>query len=385
MPPTGPTGVQTHVQEVCEYLASRGNRPKVVTPYSWGGPLSLPVFGARRLIDPLSGAASIAWYRYWHYVFLKRALRRELAVREPTIVYAQCTLSAKAAIEARRDSGTRVGVAIHSDGSQADEWVDKKMLRVGSREYLSIVGLEQRFLPRVDGIVYVSEAARKGMEEHVQGLHEIPSAVVSNFVAFPSVPPDTIKKRDIVTVGGLEIAKNHEYLLQVIAAANRKGHRYTLDLAGDGPCRKPLENLSKSLGLDGQVRFLGSRNDVRTLLPSYRAYAHTSIRESLCMAIIEAMACGLGIVAGAVGGISELFEAGREGLFWPLDDPESAAVILVGLMEDEPELRRLGAAARARFERSFDAAVVGPSLERLFASTFSGPRAANSGRAKGLV
>jgi glycosyltransferase involved in cell wall biosynthesis len=369
MPPTGPTGVQTHVHEVCEYLASRGDRPQIVTPYSWGGPLSIPVFGARRAIDPVSGPASIAWYRHWHYVFLKKALERELAFEGPAVVYAQCTLSAKAAIEARQDMSKKVVVAIHSDGSQADEWVDKKMLRVGSREYRSIVDLEQRLLPQVDGIVYVSEAARKGITDHAKGLDAIASAVVTNFVSIPAVVPPPSKTRDLITVGGLEIAKNHEYLLQVLAEAERKGHSYTLDLAGDGPCRGSLERLSKTLGLEDQVRFLGSRKDVRSLLPHYRAYAHTSVRESLCMAIIEAMACGLGVLAGAIGGIPELFGDGREGLFWPLDDPETAARVLIGLLEDESRLQRLGTAARARFERSFDAKVVGPLLERLLLST----------------
>jgi glycosyltransferase involved in cell wall biosynthesis len=330
------------------------------------------VFGARRAIDPVSGPASIAWYRYWHYVFLKRALDRELALDGQAVVYAQCTLSARAAIEARRDLSTRVVVAVHSYGSQADEWVDKNMLRVGSREYRSIVDAEQRFLPQVDGIAYVSEAARKEMNEHVKGLDAIPSAVVPNFVSIPAVEPGLTKARDIIMVGGLEIAKNQEYLLQVLAAANRKGHRYTLDLAGDGPCRGSLERLSNSLGLESQVRFLGSRKDVRSLLPGYRVYAHTSMRESLCMAIIEAMACGLGVVAGAIGGIPELFVDGREGLIWPLDDPEAAAGILIKLLEDDAELQRLGTAARARFERSFDSAVVGPLLERLFSSAVPG-------------
>jgi glycosyltransferase involved in cell wall biosynthesis len=304
-------------------------------------------------------------------VFLKRALDHELASEEPTVVYAQCALSAKAAIEARRSPKTKVVVAIHSDGSQADEWVDKRMLSVDSRVYRSIVDLEQCVLPQVDGIVYVSEAARKGMAKHVRGLEAIPSSVVSNFVAI-APPPATTKERDLITVGGLEIAKNHEYLFHVIAAANRKGHRYTLDLAGDGPCRGPLESLSRSLGLENQVKFLGSRNDVRSLLPSYKAYVHTSIRESLCMAIIEAMASGLGVVAGAIGGIPELFKPGCEGLFWPLGDPDSAADILIGLLEDETELRRLGGAARKRYEGTFDAAVVGPSLERLFSSMEAG-------------
>jgi glycosyltransferase involved in cell wall biosynthesis len=362
---TGTTGVQTHLNEAFRFLAAAGRNPRIITPYSWGGPLNIPVFGVRRAIDPLNGAASIAWYRYWHYAFLKRALEHELSDRGNVVVYAQCPLSARAALEARRDPSQRVVVAIHSDGSQADEWVDKKMLKVGSREYRAIAGMERRILPMVDGIVYVSEAARTGMQKHVGGLDGIPSAVIRNFVALSSPAAPMGTAGDLVTVGGLELAKNHEYLLHILDSANRSGHRYTLDLIGDGPCRRPLERLSEFLGLESQVRFLGARSDVRSLLPHYRAYVHTSVRESLCMAIIEAMACELPVVAGAVGGIPELFEPGQEGLVWPLDDPDEAARILIELLEDEVALKSIGARARERYESCFDAAVVGPVLERI--------------------
>ena len=219
------------------------------------------MFGARRAIDPLSGAASIAWYRYWHYAFLKRALEHTLASEEPTVVYAQCTLSAKAAIEARAERRHQGGsghplrrIAGRRMGRQEDA-------RVGSQRIRSIVDLEQRFLPQVDGIVYVSDAARKGMTRHVRGLDAIPSSVVSNFVAIPP-PPVTAKERDLITVGGLEIAKNQEYLFHH-RGGEPKGPPLHLDLAGDGPCRGRARKFSKSLGLEGQVRFLGSRNDVR--------------------------------------------------------------------------------------------------------------------------
>jgi glycosyltransferase involved in cell wall biosynthesis len=366
MPASGPTGVQTHLREVCDYLTSRGNQPLVVTPRSWGRTLTVPVFGARLAIDHLSGPASVAWYRYWHYVFLKQALRRELRGGRRTVVYAQCALAAKAALEVRTTPEQKVVVAIHSDGSQADEWVDKKMLSTGNKLYGSIVRTEQQVLTSVDGIVYVSEAARAGMARHVAGIEHLPSVVVPNFISveYPDRRSTTAGRRNLVTVGGLEIHKNHEYLLRVIAAANRRDRRYTLDLVGDGPCRRDLEKLARELGLEEQVRFLGSRGDVREILPGYRAYVHTSQRESLCMAIIEAMACGLPVVAGAIGGIPELFEPGHEGLFWPLDDADAAAAVLYGLLDDEQAQERLGASARSRFERCFDSTVVGPVLEK---------------------
>jgi glycosyltransferase involved in cell wall biosynthesis len=378
MPASGPTGVQTHLREACDYLASQGNAPTVVTPHSWARALSIPVFGARIAIERLSGPRSVAWYRYWHYVFLREALKRQLPRAGTAVVYAQCSLAAKAAMEARNGPHQKVVVAIHSDGSQADEWVDKKMLRVGSRLYRSIVESEQRILPSVDGVVYVSESARAGMARHVAGLDRLPSAVVPNFISVPAPAPVNEKdRRDLVTVGGLEIHKNHEHLLRVVEAANRNGRRYTLDLIGDGPCRGPLESLSKELGIDEQVRFLGTRSDARSLLADYRVYVHTSRRESLCMAIIEAMAYGLPVVAGRTGGIPELFEPGTEGLFWSLDDADSAAQTLFGLMDDEALRRKLGSAGRERFEQCFDSAVLGPLLSNFLGSVVqseTGPR-----------
>jgi glycosyltransferase involved in cell wall biosynthesis len=135
-----------------------------------------------------------------------------------------------------------------------------------------------------------------------------------------------------------------------------------LDVFGEGPCRKDLLRLTHSLGLEEQVRFRGFRPDVRDFLPSYRAYVHASYSESSSLAIIEAMAAGLPIVAGRTGPISELCSEGVEARFWPLDDPAGAAAILIDLLDCESARLKAARAARERFRRDFDADVVGPEL-----------------------
>jgi len=82
----------------------------------------------------------------------------------------------------------------------------------------------------------------------------------------------------------------------------------------------------------------------------------------LPLAIIEAMAAGLPVVAAASGGVAELFDDGVEGRLWPLDDPDQAAAILIALMDDEEKRSLAGAAALARFRRDFDAEVTAPRL-----------------------
>ena len=67
-------------------------------------------------------------------------------------------------------------------------------------------------------------------------------------------------------------------------------------------------------------------------------------------------------MAADVGGISELCDDGVEGRFWPLDDPARAAAILLDLLGNEPARLQAGRAASKRFQRDFDADVVGPKL-----------------------
>ena len=110
-------------------------------------------------------------------------------------------------------------------------------------------------------------------------------------------------------------------MLEVLAEAKRAGRSLTLDVFGEGPSRRELLELTRSLGLAEQVRFHCFRRDVRDFLPGYRAYVHAASAECLPLAIIEAMAAGLPIVTGNVAGISELCDDGVEARFWSLDDP----------------------------------------------------------------
>jgi glycosyltransferase involved in cell wall biosynthesis/O-antigen/teichoic acid export membrane protein len=309
-----------------------------------------------------SEEAGIAWYREWHWRFLRRALRTELAQASNVVVYAQCPLAARAALDVRRGPHQRVVMAVHFDGSQADEWVDKGLIRDGGRVYRRIRALERLTIPNVDGVVFMSASATQSLRRYGLCLDASACQLVPNFAApsTPRIPPTG--GADLVTVGGLELYKNHQYLLHVLAAAKDLGRRYTVDIIGDGPTRRPLARLARELGIEDQVHLLGYVSGARDFLPAYRAYAHTATREVLPYAVIEAMAAGLPVVAGRIGGIAEMISDGSEGYFWPLDDAPAAAEVLVRLLDDEPHRAELGAQARVRFEDRYDARVVGPLL-----------------------
>jgi glycosyltransferase involved in cell wall biosynthesis len=119
---------------------------------------------------------------------------------------------------------------------------------------------------------------------------------------------------------------------------------------------------TRSLGLEEQVRFHGFRRDMRKFLPGYRAYVHASYSESSSLAIMEAMAAGLPIVAGNIGPISELCDDGVEARFWPLDDPAQAAATLIDFVDDEQARAKAARAASERFDRDFNADRIAPCL-----------------------
>jgi glycosyltransferase involved in cell wall biosynthesis len=363
LPEEGVTGVHTHIRQLRRYLKENGMAAALVTPFSWGGPLSYLVFGLRPLIlERISGAASVVWYRHWHEVFLRNALRRCLAELGNCVVYAQDPLAARAALRARRGPHQRVILAVHFQTSQADEWAYKHQIRRDGFLFRAIRRYERQVIPCVDRLMYVSLSARNGILSWLPEAAAVPSAVISNFVSAVHSEPGQEPSGDLVTVGSLLLAKNHRFLLEVLAEAKRAGQSLTLDVFGEGPLRKELLVQAGRLGLTEQVRLRGFRPDVRDFLPRYRAYVHASYLDSQSLAIIEAMAAGLPIVAGDVGGISELCDEGVEARFWPLDDPAQAAATLIDLLDCEPARLKAARAARERFHRDFDADVVAPQL-----------------------
>ena len=326
----GITGVHTHVRELRRYLGGVGVDAPVVTPFSWYRVLAAPVFGLRRVVERCSRAAGVAWYRYWHGVFLYLALRRRLAGLGDCIVYAQDPPAARAALRARQGRHQRVVLAVHFRISQADEWADKEQIARGGTVFQRIRRTECQVIPQVDGIVYVSKWAREALLGWFPEAAAVPATVIFNFVA-PLHPAPEITEHfgDLVTVGNLDFVKNHRYLLDVLAETRSAGESFTLDVFGEGPLHNELVRQIEALGLDEHVRLRGFRPDVRTLLPGYRACVHASYSESSSLAIIEAMAAGLPIVAGNIGPIAELFDDGVEGRYWPLDDPAQAAAIVI--------------------------------------------------------
>ena len=176
----------------------------------------------------------------------------------------------------------------------------------------------------------------------------------------------------------LAVLEQRKGLSDLLAAlAELRGGNWTLDIAGAGDPAS-YERLAVQLGLSGQVRFHGHQDDagVRALLGRCDALVLPSYAEGLPMAILEAMAHGLAVVATPVGDIADAVTDGVSGLLVPPGNPPALAAALRRLIDDPVALRRMGANGRRRFEQDFEIGQVNARLAAIFAELLPAPSTA---------
>ena len=117
-------------------------------------------------------------------------------------------------------------------------------------------------------------------------------------------------------------------------------------IAGDGPLREELENLSKDLGVYDKIIFAGFRSDIAAVLSIIDIFVAPSLTEGSPIGILEAMAMGKPIIATNVGGIKEILKDGETGLFVPSKDPKLLAEKIVHLLKNENIASCLGKKAK---------------------------------------
>jgi glycosyltransferase involved in cell wall biosynthesis len=135
---------------------------------------------------------------------------------------------------------------------------------------------------------------------------------------------------------------------------------------GDGPLRERSESLARRMGLEGRFRFLGFRPDVTSLLPALDVFAMSSLYEGLPCAVLEAMTCGIPVVASAVNSVPEVVLPGTTGLLVPPGAPDLLARALRFLLDRPDQADRMATAARQHIGRRFLPEVLGRALDETY-------------------
>lgn len=200
---------------------------------------------------------------------------------------------------------------------------------------------------RFDCVVAVSGPVRAGL---VERMHVPPSRVrtIPNGWEGQPLPRRPAGRAQLLAVGQLRQEKGHADLLRALPAILQAIPEAELIVAGDGPERQSLERIAVELGVSESVRFAGVVEDVWPLLATADIFVMPSRQEPFGIALAEAMAAGVPVVATRTGGIPELVDDGRCGVLTPPEDPKALAMAVLGVLADPDRADALAAAGLER-------------------------------------
>jgi L-malate glycosyltransferase len=204
-------------------------------------------------------------------------------------------------------------------------------------------------------VIAVSDAGRR----YLQTFGQVPPErleVVYNGVDLGRFAPRSPRQNGSVTIGmvaQLTSAKGWEDFISVIEGLVARAGRVHAKVVGDGPLRGALETLVRERGLEAVVEFVGHRTDVERVLRELDVFVLSSHREGLSMAVLEAMASGLPVVATAVGGAREQVVDGVNGFVTRVGDVAGLVDRCAQLVASRELRERFGRASRQRAETHF--------------------------------
>jgi glycosyltransferase involved in cell wall biosynthesis len=218
----------------------------------------------------------------------------------------------------------------------------------------------------VDGLVAVSDEVETAILESIGSIRD-KIAVICNGVdtARYQRPIDRARVRRelelpedawlMALVGTMKPQKGHRLLIEALRTVAPRFPDLHVLFVGDGEARAELEAQASASGVAERIHFLGSRGDVPDLLSACDSFVLPSLWEGLPMALIEAMASGLPVIASDVSGTKQVMIDGDTGLLVPPGDPGALGQAIVALLSDPARARAMGVAARRRVEVAFSA------------------------------
>lgn len=168
----------------------------------------------------------------------------------------------------------------------------------------------------------------------------------------------------VVHVGSFRDCKNHAGILQAFRKVVDAVPGAVLLLIGDGPLRPMIEERTRQLGLDSQVRLLGIRRDATALMQLGNVFLFPSFYEGLSVALMEAGAVGIPIVASDIPGNREATNGGVSARLHDVADTGGMAAAVIELLGNPLECQQMGELGREFYEQTFSIEV---SVNRLMA------------------
>src|SRR6185437_8573223 len=350
----GPGGAETVLLQLAEELRRRGHDVMPVGPAAgcgWlGGQFEARGFVPRTYVlrRPLD----------WGCVTSLTALMQ--AHRTQVVHSHEFTMAVYGALAARRVGGRHV-ITMHGGRYYAEAWRRRAAMRWAMAHSAATTA--------VSGATAVDLRATLGVPDDAV-------RVVPNGIEMPRGNRTALRLelgvRDdellILAIGNLYPVKGHAVLLRALAELEEQGGApaWRLAIAGRGEEETRLREMAADAGIGSRVHLLGFRADAPDILAAGDLFVMPSLSEGLPLALVEAMATGLAIVATDVGGIPEVVARDREAVLVPAASPAALAAAMRSLLGDAARRAALGAAAQRRAYRDFSVATMASAYEALY-------------------
>src|SRR3990170_5880868 len=245
---------------------------------------------------------------------------------------------------------------------------------------ITLVGADQSFrgitkfsIEESDGVTTVSEFLKKRTRDEFGLKNEI--KMIPNFVDTERLiqREDQARRRQfakdeeriLMHISNFRPVKRVEDIIKIFHLIDKKLSS-KLVLIGDGPDLSKALSLSRDFGIEDKVISLGGQDYVENLLPVADLFLLPSDQESFGLVALEAMSCGVPVIATKTGGLPEVVIDGENGFLGPLGDVGFMANKGIELLSDENRLNKFRENCRKRAVEKFDSKLIVPKYEKYY-------------------
>lgn len=376
-------GCESQARLLAEQLSERGHQVMIVTRRTSSGLPASDRMGAVRILRV--GPGGPGGFKRWPMVVtaLTTLFRRR---REFDVVLVLGFRSLGLSAGILRRLGKTCVLKAESNGEMSGDFFAPRLgrlrLSMSSLPVRALIDRRNRVFARANAFVAISAAVETELQS--AGIPEAKIARIPNAVdSLIFRPADPEEKRGlrarlgfgagdvlVTFTGRLVSYKGLPLLLRVWERVVADVPSARLVLIGAGGqdihnCEDELRAFVRDRDLDDRVVFTGGVSNVHEYLQASDVFIFPTENEAFGISLIEAMACGLPVVAASTGGVPDIVEHGVDGILVPPSDEMATEAALRGLLSDPDKAAELGVAARRTVKRRYSVASVVDSYETL--------------------
>lgn len=330
-----------HTKKWCNYFRSKGDEIHVIS-LNGGSIPGVKVHSLNVNLDEVKGISYLSKFKYLTFTGKVKKLVNEI---KPDVLHAHYASS-------YGFLGASTGVHPYIISLWGSDIYDFPKKNFFFKKFI------ERNLAKADVILSTSRVMADEAKKYTNKSIEITPFGV-DIDLFKPIDNTNKKERDKLIIGTIKAFEKQygiEYLVKAFSLLSKKYENIYLELGGSGSQQGELEELTRSLGIEEKVKFLGfmSQREVIEALNRFDIAVFPSIFESFGVAAVEAQACGIPVIVSNAEGLKEATSPGRSSILVAKEDEKQLAKALEELITNEKLREDMGRFGRVFVEENFD-------------------------------